>query len=175
MVKALLMETATTLTNAKSICRGPGIINLKNARDTASVKAKQTFKPSEGTGSLEAARGDAHVELNGSVLKGELDIFGTPWNAEKWAKYSANQVAWDGGDWNGSTWTGSDWSGLSWSGLSWSGLSWSGLSWSGLSWSGLSWSNNTWNGLSWSGLSWSGLSWSGLSWSTDVWSGLSWK
>mgnify|MGYP001817624514 CR=1 FL=1 len=175
MVKALLMETATTLTNAKSTCQGAGIINLKVARDTDSFKAKQTFKASEGKGSLEAARGDAHVELDGSVLKGELDIFGTPWNAEKWAKYSANQVAWDGGDWNGSTWTGGDWSGLSWSGLSWSGLSWSGLSWSGLSWSGLSWSSNTWNGLSWSGLSWSGLSWSGLSWSTDVWTGLSWK
>jgi serine protease AprX len=175
MVKALLMETATTLTNAKSICQGAGILNLEVARNTATFKAKQTFKASEGKGSLEAARGDAHVELDGSVLKGELDIFGTPWNAEKWAKYSANQVAWDGGDWNGSTWTGNDWSGLSWSGLSWSGLSWSGLSWSGLSWSGLSWSSNTWNGLSWSGLSWSGLSWSGLSWSTDVWTGLSWK
>ena len=72
--------------------------------------------------------------LDGSVLKGELDIFGTPWNAEKWAKYSANQVAWDGGDWNGSTWTGTDWSGLSWSGLSWSGLSWSSDVWTGLSW-----------------------------------------
>jgi serine protease AprX len=175
MVKALLMETATELEEAKSICQGAGILNLKEARDEDSFKARQTFRSSQGTGSLEAARGNAHVELDGSVLKGELDIFGNPWNAERWAKYSANQMAWDGGDWNGSTWTGSDWSGLSWSGLSWSGLSWSGLSWSGLSWSGLSWSNNSWNGLSWSGLSWSGLSWSGLSWSTDVWTGLSWK
>jgi len=184
-VKALLVRSATQLPNADPAGRGAGELDLLRAVRTANVHgAAQTWPRSTGLGSIEAARGGSHLELDGATLTGENDLWG-PFDAADWAKASTNGTAWSGGRWMGRELTGSGWrpvaesapawSGLSWSGLSWSGLSWSGLSWSGLSWSGLSWSGLSWSGLSWSGLSWSGLSWSGLSWSGLSWSGLSWS
>ncbi|HWG99498.1 MAG TPA: S8 family serine peptidase [Pilimelia sp.] len=175
-VKALLADSAATLPQADPDGRGAGALDVRRAVTAAAVPphAAQTWEPSTGRGSLEAARGSVHVALDGVVLSGERDIFG-PFDAAAWAAASSQGTAWDGGHWMGRPWTGDGWtaestSDPSWSGLSWSGLSWSGLSWSGLSWSGLSWSGLSWSGLSWSGLSWSGLSWSGLSWSGDTWS-----
>jgi len=188
-VKALLTRTAATLPKADEAGRGAGELDIAGAvKANTPRKATQTWARSTGLGSLEAARGSAHLSLDGTTLTGENDLFG-PFDVAAWAKASSAGTSWDGGTWMGRTltgtgwtdaasagaWSGLSWSGLSWSGLSWSGLSWSGLSWSGLSWSGLSWSGLSWSGLSWSGLSWSGLSWSGLSWSGLSWSGLSWS
>ena len=168
-VKALLTNTAQTLPGVRYRCQGAGLIDLKAALDTATPTPRRVWGSAWGTGSLEAARGSAHIQLDGVVLEGEQDIFGQLWDASRWTAASRNGETWTEGEWNGSRWASDGWSGLSWSGLSWSGLSWSGLSWSGLSWSGLSWSGLSWSGLSWSGLSWSGLSWSGLSWSAETW------
>ena len=170
-VKRLLTDSATPI--ADNGCQGAGALDLENAMSTSAVAGTQTWSDSNGWGSLEASRGSAHLELDGVVLSGEQDIFGTSWDARQWSADSSAGTSWDGGTWNGLSWSGTSWSGLSWSGLSWSGLSWSGLSWSGLSWSGLSWSGKTWNGLSWSGLSWSSGTWSGLSWSGLSWSSIS--
>lgn len=180
-VKAMLRDNATWIDGADSYCQGEGALNLSAVEKAKTPNLKstnQTYQPSDGTGSLELARGSNHVADNGVVLEGEIDIMANPWTGYCTVTGSDTtcvDTLWDGGDFNGSTWTGLSWSGLSWSGLSWSGLSWSGLSWSGLSWSSMDWSSATWTGLSWSGLSWSGLSWSGLSWSGDTWTGLSWK
>jgi serine protease AprX len=182
-VKALLTANAAKLPKADAAGRGAGELDvLAASRSRTPRDATQTWDRSTGLGSIEAARGTSHVELNGVQLSGENTVWG-PFDAARWAAASSAGTAWSGGSWMGSeltgagwsgdtpsTWSGLSWSGLSWSGLSWSGLSWSGLSWSGLSWSGLSWSGLSWSGLSWSGLSWSGLSWSGLSWSGDTWS-----
>jgi serine protease AprX len=173
-LKALLMKTAQAIPDAKRICQGAGLIDLKVARDTATPGSTQQHTRANGAGTLEGARGSDHLSVDGVVLKGEQDIFGQKWNAELWAKYAANYMTWDGGDWNGSSWTGTSWSGTSWSGTSWSGTSWSGTSWSDYVWSGTSWSGTSWSGTSWSGTSWSGTSWSGTSWSDDNWLGLSW-
>ena len=124
---------------------------------------------SNGLGTLEGARGSHHVAVDDVVLKGEQDIFGQKWNAEVMATYTANHMAWDGGDFNGTSWSGTSWSGTSWSGTSWSGTSWSDYVWGSAAWNGTSWS-----GTSWSGTSWSGTSWSGTSWSDSAWLGLSW-
>ncbi len=170
-VKNLLVAGSSSIRGVSSECQGGGVLNLKRASSTRTPrtnKASQSWIPSTGTGSLELARGDSHVTIDGVELTGEQDIFGMEWNGLSWSGLSWSGLSWSGGSWNGNDWAGADWSGLSWSGLSWSGLSWSGLSWSGLSWSGLSWSTGEWaNG--WNGLSWSGLSWSGLSWSGNLW------
>jgi serine protease AprX len=184
-VKALLTSTAAKLPDADQAGSGAGELNVAAAATTRRPKqARQTWAPATGLGSVEAARGTTHIELDGVALTGEVSPFG-PLDTAAWAAASRTGTAWNGGRWmgydllvagpSGSPPATTDWSGLSWSGLSWSGLSWSGLSWSGLSWSGLSWSGLSWSGLSWSGLSWSGLSWSGLSWSGLSWSGLSWS
>jgi serine protease AprX len=181
-VKQVLTDSAARLPRADRAGTGAGELDIWRAtRTAAKASAVQTWDRSTGRGSLEAARGTAHIAIDGVALTGERHLLGD-FDAAAWSARSSAGTAWDGGRWMGhqyttdgwgtaadSPWSGLSWSGLSWSGLSWSGLSWSGLSWSGLSWSGLSWSGLSWSGLSWSGLSWSGLSWSGLSWSTGVW------
>jgi serine protease AprX len=189
-VKQLLVHnSALWLDNASSMCQGGGALDLGTAltagTPTAS-SADQTYEPSEGGGSLEAARGSDHVYDNGVALEGEIDIMGNPWDGYNCTSTTTgkgqNKVTtvtcdslWNGGDFNGASWSGASWSGASWSGASWSGASWSGASWSGASWSSKDWSGASWSGASWSGASWSGASWSGASWSGSSWSGLSWE
>ena len=174
-VKKLLTSTATSLPAADPVAQGSGLINLKSAAAAATPNHVQTWPTSNGTGSLEAARGSAHVETDGVPLTGEQDIKGTSWDGTSWSGTSWSGTSWSGGMWNGTSWSGTSWSGTSWSGTSWSGTSWSGTSWSGTSWSGTSWSGTSWSGTSWSGTSWSGTSWSGTSWSGSSWSGSSWS
>lgn len=175
-VKKILVDTSEPVWWIANECHGAGLINLGGAEsEPTPTAATQMHESSQGTGSLEAARGSTHVMMDGVALNGEQDIFGQYWDGASWSGASWSGASWSGGEWNGSIWTGASWSGASWSGASWSGASWSGASWSGASWSGASWSANTWNGASWSGGSWSGGSWSGASWSSTGWLGLSWK
>ncbi len=163
-VKALLMQSAAPIPGASVRCQGAGLVDVAAAMTAPMPLLTQTHLPSSGLGSLDAARGSAHVVDGDVVLAGEQDIFGQAWDAAAWTHLSLNGASWNGGSWNGSIWTGASWNGASWSGASWSGASWSGASWNSASWSGRSW-----NGASWNGGSWSGRSWSGASWSTGVW------
>ncbi len=175
-VKALLTSTATELVSVPTDCQGAGVLNLAAAfvaPNPDAAAATQTFTPSTGTGTLEGARGSAHIYDEGVALEGEIDIMASPWVGYCTAA-GCTDTLWNGGDFNGASWSGASWSGASWSGASWSGASWSGSSWSGASWSSKTWSGASWSGASWSGASWSGASWSGASWSGSSWSGLSW-
>lgn len=155
-VKQLLTSTADLLSKADRRAQGAGLIDLKSAsKARVPNNARQSYPLSDGTGSLEAARGTSHVADEGVEIYGEVDIFGQ---------------AWDGRSWSGRSWSGTSWEGESWMGRSWSG-EWEGMSWAGRSWSGRSWSDTYWDGRSWSGRSWSGRSWSGRSWSGRSWSG----
>jgi serine protease AprX len=176
-VKAMLTSSCDKLSSYNWKQQGCGELDLSKllGASVPSVFASQQYNaPSTGTGSLETSRGTDHISMNGVVLQGEQDIFGTPFSSAAMAALEAAGSSWSGGMWNGSLWTGSSWSGSSWSGSSWSGSSWSGSSWSGSSWSGSSWSGSSWSGSSWSGSSWSGSSWSGSSWSGGSWLGASW-
>jgi serine protease AprX len=190
MVKRLLTKTATTLgTPVASLLglitvtqplpatqQGNGEVSLRDAYSAGVCTCwTQNFAPSQGTGTLEAARGSLHVTANGVTLTGEQDVQSSAFNAASMAALEASGQSWSGGTWNGQTWSGQSWSGQSWSGQSWSGQSWSGQSWSGQSWSGQSWSGQSWSGQSWSGQSWSGQSWSGQSWSGQSWSAADWS
>ncbi len=185
-VKRLLMDSATSMGNAKGICQGDGAISLRTARKMSTPSEKEAWQghtKSTGEGSLEKARGGMHVysrvdwdsDTKPVALTGEVDIMGNKWDGYTCKSVSSCLSKWDGGTFNGASWTGASWSGASWSGASWSGASWSGASWSGASWSGASWSGASWSGASWSGASWSGASWSGASWSGDTWSADSWS
>jgi subtilisin family serine protease len=173
-LKQLLMRTATSI-KATPASQGKGELDLARAFATPTPAVSVSDQYSNGTGSLDAARGSVKLVADGVTLSGEKDIFGMPFNSAAMAVLEAAGSSWSGGMWNGSSWSGSSWSGSSWSGSSWSSSSWSGSSWSGSSWSGSSWSGSSWSGASWSGSSWSGSSWSGSSWSGASWSGSSWS
>jgi serine protease AprX len=182
-VKEMLITSCDKLSGTNWKQRGCGELDMNqllSAPVAPDLTAKQYLKRwgvkalSTGTGSLEASRGTDHIGMNGSVLQGEQDIFGMPFDSTGMAALEAAGHSWSGGNWNGSSWSGNSWSGSSWSGSSWSGSSWSGSSWSDASWSTNAWTGSSWSGSSWSGSSWSGSSWSGNSWSSGSWLGASW-
>lgn len=170
-VKDLLTRTATPVRGTDGACAGVGSLNIRRAAGARPQTVDQAWDVSDGSGSLEAARGSYHVtDGNGTILEGEIDVAGEPWTGGTWSGGTWSGVTWSGGTWNGGTWSGVTWSGVTWSGVSWSGVTWSGVTWSGVTWSGVSWS-----GVSWSGVSWSGVSWSGGTWSGSTWSGARWE
>ena len=162
-VKAILTKSAAALPLVPVKAQGAGVLRLAAAvSDGLSVPdGGQSFGRSSGAGSLEGARGDKHVSVNGVALTGEEDIFGNGFSGSDHAAKSASGQGWSSdGDWNGTTWSGTTWSGTTWSGTTWSGTTWSGTTWSGTTWSGTTWSGTTWSGTTWSGEIWSSYSWS---------------
>ena len=167
-VKKLLMETASPLPVADPVAQGKGVLNLKEANRTPTAEHTQTFPRATGLGSLEAARGTGHVvDDTGMELRGEIDIFGEPWDAQSWSAQSWSRQSWSGGDWMRQSWSGDSWSTDAWNRQSWSAQSWSAQSWSAQSWSAQSWSAQSWSRQSWSRQSWSRQSWSSASWGGD--------
>ena len=179
-VKKILVKSATRLPVADPVAQGAGIINMKAAVSapassyTVSASA-QSFTRSTGLGSLDESRGTARMADEGVELRGEIDIMGTPWDANTWAKNALGEVTWVGGLWNGVEWSGDGWTGSSWAGRTWSGRTWSGRTWSGRTWSSIDYSGRTWSGRTWSGEEWAGRTWSGRTWSGRTWSGRTWS
>jgi serine protease AprX len=170
-VKKLLMQTADPIAGADPVSAGAGQIDIAEAAATKPKDATQKYAVGTGMGTLEGARGTAHVadSDSGAVLAGELDVFGVAWNAKKWAPAAKDGKAWTGGTWNGSAWTGSTFTGTSWAARTWSTTTWTGRTWSGSTWSGRTWSSAVWNGSAWTGRTWSGRTWSGRTWSSAQW------
>jgi len=176
-VKKLLTTTARPLSNDRSRVQGAGMLDIDRAIGVPSpsvLASAQSHLRSTGTGSLELARGSSHVvdPDNGSVLTGERDIHGAPWDARTWSSKSMQAAAWKGGDWNARTWSGSAWSGSSWSARTWSARTWSGTSWSARTWSARTWSSDVWSARTWSGNDWRARTWSSDAWRARTWSSL---
>ncbi len=134
---------------------GAGWINIARAVQYGPIGVAQDHPRSDGSGSLDAARGSAiALTPDGTEIVGDVTFAGSTWSGSTWS----------GSTWSGSTWSGSTWSGSTWSGSTWSGSTWSGSTWSGSTWSGSTWSGSTWSGSTWSGSTWSGSSWSGAEW-----------
>jgi serine protease AprX len=171
-VKALLTGTAQPLTagTLTPAAQGRGTLDLAKALGVTSVAAAYSYTSSTGTGTLESARGTAHLVDNGVVLSGEQDIFGTAVSTATLASRRTAGTAWTGGTWNGQVWTGSSFSGTNWTATTWSGRMWSGRMWSSEVWSGRMWSGRMWSAGTWTGRMWSGDGWSGNTWSSAGWS-----
>ena len=172
-VKALLIQTADPIAGADPLAAGAGQVDIARAAALAvpSPGATQKFPAATGLGTLEGARGTAHVtdSATGITLSGESDIFGKPWVPGTWAKAASNGSAWTGGTWNGAVWsgtgfTGSSWTTRTWATTAWASGTWTGQSWSANTWSGRSWTAGTWTGRSWTAGTWTGRSWTGRSW-----------
>jgi serine protease AprX len=167
-LKLLLEKGARKLRKADDVAQGDGMLDLGTVRvrHTPSVKAsEQPYPYSDGSGSLEAARGTTHVVGDGGEsLSSEEDAFGAAWDGRTWSGES-----WEGRTWSGGTWSGRTWSGGTWNGRTWSASAWSSGEWDGRTWSGRTWSGRTWSGRTWSGRTWSGRTWSGRTWSSEGW------
>jgi serine protease AprX len=149
-VKAMLKASAdANLIFPKSVrFSGSGSLRIDRAAvaprpSTAAVA--QTWPPSTGTGSLEAARGAVHLVVNGTVIRGEVTVLGTPWTGVRWAG-----VRWAGSTWTGVRWTGGTWMGVRWTDSSWTGVRWAGVRWTGVRWAGVRWTGVRWTGAGWS-------------------------
>jgi serine protease AprX len=176
-VKALLMSTAMPIRNGDIYAAGAGQIDVLRAARLRTPAYLQTATAATGLGTLEGARGSAHVydSVTGTALAGEKDIFGKAWVPSVWTAASKAQRSWTGGTWNGSVWTGTTWGAAAVGQQAWAPVTWSGRSWSGGAWTGRSWSSAVWNGRSWSSETWLGRSWSGRSWSSAGWTGEPWQ
>jgi subtilisin family serine protease len=127
-LKELLVSTARPLKHATQTEEGAGLLAVEPARAAKTpTAATQTWPAATGTGSLELARGTAHItDPDGAALTGEQDAFGQAWDGRMWS----------GRMWSGDSWTGRTWSGRMWSGDTWSGQVWSGNAWSSAQWGG---------------------------------------
>ncbi len=183
-VKAVLTETAAPMPASDPLVVGAGQVDVEAAVKAVHSRkgspawrtSVQTWPAAQGTGSLELARGDAHLfdAETGQPLVGEVDVQSQPWDGARWSADSFAARAWTDGDWNGARWSGARWSGARWSSTSWDGARWSGARWSGARWSGARWSDVAWSGARWSGARWSGARWSAGSWDGARWSYAAW-
>ena len=129
----------------------------------------------KGTGSLDAARGTAHQQLDGVPLRGEVDIFGKRFDAPAMAALQTANAAWSGGKWNGSIWTGSSWAAAGWRAVDWTGRTWAGRTWAGRTWADGSWDGRTWANGTWTGRTWAGSEWAGRTWAGSDFAGGDWR
>jgi len=169
-LKHLLMTTTTKLRKSQNSAQGTGELDLQAALNATTPSWTQGVSPAVGTGSLEAARGSAHLVKDGVTLSGEQDIFGAPFDSTAMAKLETSASSWSEGVWNENIWSGSSWSGNSWSTSSWSANSWSSNSWSSVLWSSNSWSSNSWSANSWSDNNWLAGTWADDLWADAWWS-----
>ena len=172
-IKATLIGTANPIPKASPQAQGGGVIDFPPSGDVV-TGARQKFTASTGLGTLDGARGDSRLILDGVTLTGEKDINGQAFNAAAMAAAEAAGTSWTGGTWNGKSWAGSAWAGKSWAAGTWAGKSWAGSAWAGKSWAagtwaGKSWASTNWSGSSWAGSSWAGKTWAGKSWADNVW------
>jgi serine protease AprX len=177
-VKKLLTSTATPLAGVDSIGQGAGELDVLKASMTATpTYATQTFTRALGTGTLEGARGTAHVTDPDTLvdLTGEKDIMGAAWKPSVWTVNSAAGTAWSGGAWNGNVWAGSSMTGYSWASQTWSPYTWTARTWSGAYWTARTWSSAGWTGGTWDARTWSARTWSARTWSGGYWASRTWQ
>ncbi|HVM20181.1 MAG TPA: S8 family serine peptidase [Egibacteraceae bacterium] len=171
-VKALLTRNAASIAGGDPKA-GAGMVRVDRALSASTPSTRQTWTASTGTGSLEAARGMAHVADDGTELTGEHTILG-PWSATPWSTASTAGTAWTGGVWQGQTWTADCWCGTSWAPRTWGHAPWVGQTWAGNDWASRSWKVGTWDSRSWKESAWDSRSWKDGSWESRSWKGGSW-
>lgn len=150
-VKSVLTRSAVRLPRSAPTSQGAGMIDLAGALAATPLAGGQAGTRSTGTGTLEGARGSVHVSLDGTELRGEIDVQSQRWVPSVWAPLSAAGRAWSGGTWNGALWAGD---GFTSGAPTWSGRTWKDATWTGRTWKGDAWTGRTWRGETWTGRTW---------------------
>jgi serine protease AprX len=184
-VKALLTGTAKKIPSADPQGQGNGMVNLGSAMNTGTPPAlmvAQTWPRSTGTGTLEGARGTAHVLVNGAELSGEVDVYGSAWTGTTWSIASAAGIAWTSGTWSKGGYSGGSWLGRAWFGHGWNADHFAGYSWSGTAWTAAPWVDNsaaslqarTWAARTWADAEWAASTWATRTWAASTWAASTW-
>ncbi|WP_189171459.1 S8 family serine peptidase [Pilimelia anulata] len=170
-IKSWITQSATYVPNGIAATMGLKEVNVNAAlaRSTTAV-TPQNFSRSNGTGSLDNARGSSRVMYDNVALAGDRSVWG-PLKTATWAPKAAAGTAWSGGTWMGYRVAGDGWTGTSWASRTWAPATWTSKPWSGAAtWTDPAWEGRSWTGRSWTGRSWTGGTWTGRSWSSDDWS-----
>jgi serine protease AprX len=168
-VKQHLIDSRTWLPNG---LEGYGSLNVNAAIAKIASNpnpASQNWAYSDGSGMIDAARGNSKAVSDGVSLVGEKSIFG-PWSSTGWAAKAKTQTTWAGGVWMGYRMAGDGWTGTSWASKTWAAGTWPGTSWAGAA----TWTDPAWTGRYWSGRYWSAGAWTGRYWSSDDWESALW-
>jgi serine protease AprX len=179
-VKGLLQDNADGLPRTSATMGGSGGTDLhkmyQQLLKVAPIRNSSSASWGTGTGSLEAARGTAHLADGDVVLIGEFDVFGQPWNGSAWAHQTEDKHAWKDGTWRGEALTGKGWRSAggqrTWPTTMWtltsadgSAADWSARMWRDDAWSARMWRDNGWTARMWRDDSWSARMWRDQSWS----------
>jgi subtilisin family serine protease len=146
-VKAALVNTGLKLKTRKGEVLETGMksIDLHRAADKVKdvlenkIVSAQNFGPATGLGSLEAARGSEHVSDGTTILQGEIDVTGAPWDPSSWRNASWDSRSWRDDDWLSRSWRTDGWTSRSWRTNGWSSRSWRTDDWTSRSWRGSGW------------------------------------
>jgi serine protease AprX len=175
-VKDWLVKSATYIPNGLAANLGLKELNVNAAlARSGTVVATPTWSKSNGSGTLDNARGSSRVMFDNVPLTGENSVWG-PMATSTWATRAAAGTAWSGGLWMGYRVAGDGWTGTSWASKTWAPAAWTSRGpWSGgTDWTDPAWSGRSWAGRSWAGRSWACGSWTGRSWASDDWSSAYW-
>ncbi|MCU1427822.1 MAG: peptidase and in kexin sedolisin [Actinomycetia bacterium] len=150
-VKRAFMLKAVPLKSVRFTYRGSGSVQVRRAElGKLDRNASQPLTlDGTGIGSIEKARGSAHVTDGDVELTGEQDIFGAPWIGSLWATAAGLGTSWTDGTWNGNAWTGTGWSGSSWTSQTWAPATWTMSTWAGRRWTNDDWTGRRWTGGAW--------------------------
>src|SRR3954468_11539138 len=167
-VKQILMGSANGLNNVSTLLEGAGTTDLRKALKTVPKEIVDPTPWGTGTGSLEAARGGFHVVVGDTAtgdttLAGEVDVFGTSWNAAAWAKSSKDRKSWHDGEWRGATLTAKGWKDVGNGRKAWVAATWNttGTVVANGDWSARMWRDGTWSARMWRDSMWSARMWRG--------------
>ncbi len=173
-VKAMLSANTVNASPRNPIYSGAGVIQVDDAARMKAPKSTQHWPTSDGSGSLEAARGDIHLVIDGVPVVGEVTAIGSAWDGTRWTGTRWTDGTWDGTRWTDGTWMGTRWTDGTWSGTRWTGTRWTDSLWNGTRWTGTRWTGTRWTADAWSGDSWTGTRWTGTRWTDDSWAGATW-
>ena len=166
------MTNSTAPSSVKPLFAGLGVPDVNKAIGAPlplPAAAAQPATGATGTGTLEGARGTAHVTNGSQLLTGEtghlrpaverrrLGGLGRPRGpAEPGGGWRGRATGWSSsGSWDARSWTGSDWSARSWTARSWTDHTWSAAGWNARSWT-----DSTWLGSAWASTAWAAAAWS---------------
>jgi serine protease AprX len=170
-VKEWLRQSATYIPNGIAGTMGLKEINVNAAlaRSGTAVLA-QNYNKSNGTASLNSARGSSRVMFDGVALSGDNTVWGKLAMAT-WAAKANTGDSWVGGKWMGFQVAGEGWTGTSFASKTWASSAWSNSTpWSGAT----TWTDSGWSARTWSARTWSAGTWSARTWSSDDWSSSYW-